>query len=164
MRDVIARIVDGSRFREFKKEYGTTMVTVCPYFHLCGVLLTLDRGSLMFMDMKSELLPTTEFSSLPLHSRRHNSSNCVLRGRFPCSSWSMLLDTWLGQRRRRVVLRKMVRSPFSPFSCDLYVIRCQDGPRCCVRRRSEVDSDCRWKLWCRKLRNGRSCSECLGRK
>jgi len=29
MRDVISRIVDGSRFREFKKEYGTTMVTVC---------------------------------------------------------------------------------------------------------------------------------------
>lgn len=28
MRDVIARIVDGSRFREFKKEYGPTMVTV----------------------------------------------------------------------------------------------------------------------------------------
>lgn len=28
MRDVIARLVDGSRFREFKKEYGTTMVTV----------------------------------------------------------------------------------------------------------------------------------------
>lgn len=28
MRDVIARIVDGSRFREYKKEYGTTMITV----------------------------------------------------------------------------------------------------------------------------------------
>ena len=28
MRDVIARMVDGSRFREFKKEYGTTVVTV----------------------------------------------------------------------------------------------------------------------------------------
>lgn len=28
MRDVIARIVDGSRFREFKKEYGSTIVTV----------------------------------------------------------------------------------------------------------------------------------------
>ncbi len=28
MRDVIARVVDGSRFREFKKEYGTTMITV----------------------------------------------------------------------------------------------------------------------------------------
>ena len=32
MRDVIARIVDGSRFREFKKEYGTTIVTVSPAF------------------------------------------------------------------------------------------------------------------------------------
>ena len=28
MRDVIARLVDGSKFREFKKEYGPTMVTV----------------------------------------------------------------------------------------------------------------------------------------
>lgn len=28
MRDVIARVVDGSRFREFKKEYGPTMITV----------------------------------------------------------------------------------------------------------------------------------------
>jgi len=28
MRDVIARIVDGSRFREFKKEYGPTIITV----------------------------------------------------------------------------------------------------------------------------------------
>lgn len=28
MREVIARIVDGSRFREFKKEYGTSIVTV----------------------------------------------------------------------------------------------------------------------------------------
>ena len=37
MRDVIARVVDGSRFREFKKEYGTTIVTVRifsqPFFH-----------------------------------------------------------------------------------------------------------------------------------
>lgn len=28
MREVIARVVDGSRFREFKKEYGQTIVTV----------------------------------------------------------------------------------------------------------------------------------------
>ena len=28
MRDVIARVVDGSRFREFKREYGETLVTV----------------------------------------------------------------------------------------------------------------------------------------
>lgn len=31
MRDVIARIVDGSRFREFKKEYGPTIVTVIAF-------------------------------------------------------------------------------------------------------------------------------------
>lgn len=36
MRDVIARIVDGSRFREFKKEYGTTMITVCRIFIACS--------------------------------------------------------------------------------------------------------------------------------
>jgi 3-methylcrotonyl-CoA carboxylase beta subunit len=34
MRDVIARIVDGSKFREFKKEYGTTIVTVSSICHL----------------------------------------------------------------------------------------------------------------------------------
>ena len=28
MREEIARVVDGSRFREFKKEYGQTIVTV----------------------------------------------------------------------------------------------------------------------------------------
>lgn len=32
MRDVISRIVDGSKFREFKKEYGTTMITVSLLF------------------------------------------------------------------------------------------------------------------------------------
>ena len=31
MKDVIARIVDGSRFREFKTEYGPTIVTVNPF-------------------------------------------------------------------------------------------------------------------------------------
>lgn len=34
MRDVIARIVDGSRFREFKKEYGPTIVT--GFAHILG--------------------------------------------------------------------------------------------------------------------------------
>jgi 3-methylcrotonyl-CoA carboxylase beta subunit len=36
MHGVIARIVDGSRFREFKKEYGTTMITVCPIVVACS--------------------------------------------------------------------------------------------------------------------------------
>ena len=33
MRDVISRIVDGSRFREFKKEYGTTIITGFAHIH-----------------------------------------------------------------------------------------------------------------------------------
>lgn len=33
MRDVIARIVDGSRFREFKKEYGPTILTGFAHIH-----------------------------------------------------------------------------------------------------------------------------------
>ncbi|KDQ14248.1 hypothetical protein BOTBODRAFT_33033 [Botryobasidium botryosum FD-172 SS1] len=33
MRDVIARVVDGSRFREFKKEYGPTIVTGFAHIH-----------------------------------------------------------------------------------------------------------------------------------
>lgn len=40
MRDVIARIVDGSRFREFKKEYGSTIITVRGgHFFLLAFLL-----------------------------------------------------------------------------------------------------------------------------
>jgi 3-methylcrotonyl-CoA carboxylase beta subunit len=42
MRDVIARIVDGSRFREFKKEYGTTMITVCLIVVACSPWLDLN--------------------------------------------------------------------------------------------------------------------------
>ena len=33
-REVIARLVDGSRFREFKARYGTTLV--CGFAHICG--------------------------------------------------------------------------------------------------------------------------------
>jgi hypothetical protein len=67
MRDVIARIVDGSRFREFKKQYGPTIVTVCSY---CVVVILIlahtpyNRASHMFMDMKLESLPIMASSSL----------------------------------------------------------------------------------------------------
>ena len=40
VRDVVARIADGSRFSEFKKEYGTTLVTgfAKVYGHPIGIL------------------------------------------------------------------------------------------------------------------------------
>jgi 3-methylcrotonyl-CoA carboxylase beta subunit len=40
MRDVIARLVDGSRFHEFKREYGKTLVTGFAHIHgyQCGIV------------------------------------------------------------------------------------------------------------------------------
>ncbi|KIJ69943.1 hypothetical protein HYDPIDRAFT_104614 [Hydnomerulius pinastri MD-312] len=46
MRDVIARVVDGSRFREFKKEYGTTMVTGFAHVHGYEVGIVANNGIL----------------------------------------------------------------------------------------------------------------------
>ncbi|KAF9226705.1 carboxyl transferase [Gyrodon lividus] len=46
MRDVIARIVDGSRFREFKKEYGSTMVTGFAHIHGYEVGIVANNGIL----------------------------------------------------------------------------------------------------------------------
>ncbi|KAF9464856.1 carboxyl transferase [Collybia nuda] len=46
MRDVIARIVDGSRFREFKKEYGTTMITGFAHIHGFPVGIIANNGIL----------------------------------------------------------------------------------------------------------------------
>ena len=41
MRDVIARVVDGSDFREFKKEYGPTVVTASLLVIYCVSLFEL---------------------------------------------------------------------------------------------------------------------------
>ncbi|KAI0261351.1 carboxyl transferase [Gloeopeniophorella convolvens] len=46
MRDVIARVVDGSRFREFKKEYGPTMVTGFAHVHGYPVGIVANNGIL----------------------------------------------------------------------------------------------------------------------
>ncbi|KAJ2927885.1 hypothetical protein H1R20_g9204, partial [Candolleomyces eurysporus] len=46
MRDVIARVVDGSRFREFKKEYGPTMVTGFAHIHGYEVGIVANNGIL----------------------------------------------------------------------------------------------------------------------
>lgn len=46
MRDVIARIVDGSSFREFKKEYGPTILTVS-VASLAGIGSHLTRHSIL---------------------------------------------------------------------------------------------------------------------
>lgn len=46
VREVIARIVDGSRFEEFKKEYGTTLVTGFAHIHGHPVGIVANNGVL----------------------------------------------------------------------------------------------------------------------
>ncbi|HVV13816.1 carboxyl transferase domain-containing protein, partial [Amycolatopsis sp.] len=46
VREVIARIVDGSRFAEFKKEYGTTLVTGFAHIHGHPVGIVANNGVL----------------------------------------------------------------------------------------------------------------------
>ncbi|KAG8879377.1 hypothetical protein FRB98_005695 [Tulasnella sp. 332] len=46
MRDVISRIVDGSKFREFKKEYGTTILTGFAHIHGYQVGIVANNGIL----------------------------------------------------------------------------------------------------------------------
>ncbi|HYV04640.1 MAG TPA: carboxyl transferase domain-containing protein [Blastocatellia bacterium] len=46
-REVIARIVDGSRFEEFKAKYGTTLVTGFAYIHGYSVGILANNGVLM---------------------------------------------------------------------------------------------------------------------
>src|SRR5215831_16923907 len=46
-REVIARVVDGSRFEEFKAKYGTTLVTGFAYIHGYSVGILANNGVLM---------------------------------------------------------------------------------------------------------------------
>lgn len=46
VRDVIARLVDGSRFQEFKREYGTTLVTGFAHLHGQQVGIVANNGIL----------------------------------------------------------------------------------------------------------------------
>ncbi|KIL00521.1 hypothetical protein PAXRUDRAFT_129719 [Paxillus rubicundulus Ve08.2h10] len=46
VRDVVARIVDGSRFREFKKEYGSSIITGFAHIHGYEVGIVANNGIL----------------------------------------------------------------------------------------------------------------------
>lgn len=68
MRDVIARIVDGSRFREFKKEYGSTIVTVSAHKHRATTMFvtSTSRDLRIYMAIQLASLQTTASYSLNL--------------------------------------------------------------------------------------------------
>ncbi|KAG8971089.1 hypothetical protein FRC05_011556 [Tulasnella sp. 425] len=60
MRDVISRVVDGSRFREFKKEYGTTILTGFAHIHGYHVGIVANNGILF----SNSALKATHFIEL----------------------------------------------------------------------------------------------------
>ena len=79
-REVIARLVDGSRFDEFKKEYGDTLVT--------GL-----RTSTVTPSASS---PTTGCSSPSRRSRARTSSSCATSAASPCCSCRTSRASWWG--------------------------------------------------------------------
>lgn len=65
VREVIARLVDGSRFHEFKREYGTTLV--CGFAHLWGYpVAILANNGILFSE---SALKGAHFIELACHRR-----------------------------------------------------------------------------------------------
>lgn len=81
--EVIARIVDGSEFSEFKKDYGISLVTGMDHLSPCPTNnpnpfpanTFHNQASLESTATKSESWPTTESYSLNQHSKEHTLFN-----------------------------------------------------------------------------------------
>ena len=118
LRDVIARIVDGSRFREFKKEYGTTIVTVrCRLRRLIDPAssCTFHRVLRIFTATQLALLQTMASYSRLVHSRPRISFSFARSVRFHCCSLSMSLATWLAPGRRKAGSLRMEQRWSAPW-------------------------------------------------
>lgn len=90
MRDVISRMVDGSRFREFKKEYGTTILTGFAHIHGYHVGIVANNGILF----SNSALKATHF--IELCSQRGIPLlflvNVTGKFRFVFVPWDQLID------------------------------------------------------------------------
>src|SRR5712672_3022950 len=92
MREVIARVVDGSRFREFKKEYGQTIVTVRWFVstRLFSAQFLCLRWATSRALHTSTAIPWESSRIMAScsrlrHSRRRISFSCALSAKFRCS-------------------------------------------------------------------------------
>ena len=108
VREVIARIVDGSEFDEFKKLFGTTLI--CGFAHIWGY--------------PSGLSLTTAFSFRNQPLRGHTSSNSAVNVASRWFFYRISPGSWSAASMRLAVLPKMAPrwSPRSP------VRRCQNSP------------------------------------
>ena len=106
VREVVARVVDGSEFAEFKREYGTTLVTggfshnqrICVGLGLIGRALQGLRGSIT---SRSALWRTTGFSFPSRRSRARISSSSARSGGSRCSFCRISRVSWWEPMRRR---------------------------------------------------------------
>lgn len=82
IRQVIARIVDGSRFQEFKAKYGTTLITG-KYSNLNNIYFSLIlQDSHTFTECLLESLQIMEFYSRNQHLKEPISLNFVIKETF----------------------------------------------------------------------------------
>jgi hypothetical protein len=141
MRDVIARIVDGSRFREFKKEYGSTILTVRDSsgheFNVSTDAAVRRRDSHIFTATLWASLRITESSFHRRPSRRLTSTVFPAPDPTTLSCKCHWIHGWLQGREG------WYRQGW-----------CQDGPRCRMRRCTRTHRRYWWEFRRRELRCG----------
>lgn len=137
MRDVIARIVDGSRFREFKKEYGTTIVTVRKSKFLSLLLLLIGLvGFREYPWLSGRNCCKQRHLVFPISTQGYTFYRALFAtcnsSSLPCERYRLYGRIQSGERWHR-----------EGWS--------EDGQGCGLCRRAETDSHCWWKLWRGKL-------------
>ena len=134
MRDVIARIVDGSKFREFKKEYGATIVTVRCLCHSIMSYISLMNGEGVRSHPR---LPRWHCGQ----QRHLVLAVCAEGDTFHAAVLSAPDTAALPRKCDRLYGRLQGREGWHREG------RRQDGSRCCVCRCTKADGH-RWReLW-----------------
>lgn len=152
VRLVLARILDGSRFHEFKKTYGTTLVTGFGKIMVSLQTLQWTNASL------SLKLTRVSFQTCEVGSRRWDHCQQWYSLFRECHERSPLCRIMLSTRNSNLVSTKHYRvHGWSKVRARRYCqARCQARDGRIDSRSSQADFDPRWQLWRWKLWNVRS--------
>ncbi len=124
IREVIARLVDGSDFDEFKKLYGATLVTGFArlYGMPVGIIAnnssTAPRSSRVSQGStgcRSASSPITASCFPKARKRARTSSNCAASGAFRCCSCRIFRASWWGASSRTAASPRTGRSWSRPW-------------------------------------------------
>lgn len=134
--EIIARITDGSVFAEFKKDYGTTLVTgrYSPFASVtCLLCLTITeftqsatQGSLASTGTKSAFSPTTASSSPNLPSKAPISFSFAPSGASRSSSSRTSAASWSAATRKKAASPRTGPSSSPPW----HARTCPSSPSC----------------------------------